>query len=217
MKHLIVVAHPNEASFTMSLARTYADELEKIGDETHVSDLYRLDFDPVLSPAELPGSAAGSPVPGDVRREQDNLCTVAAIAFIYPLWWASMPAIMKGYIDRVFSYGFAYDFKGGAMRGLLSGRKTVVMTVSAAPLEEMRRSGEWDAVQALQDAHIFRTCGLDLVEHLHFSAVVPGLNEDMVRRHLDRVRACAQGHFSTRGVGRSSQSPIDPMATRGSQ
>jgi len=196
MKHLIVVAHPHEASFTMSLARAYADELEKLGHETHTCDLYRLDFNPVLGPAELSGPAAGSPMPGDVRREQDHLRSAAAIAFIYPLWWASMPAIMKGYIDRVFSYGFAYDFKGGAMRGLLSGRKAVVITVSAAPLEEMRKSGDWDALQTLQDAHIFRTCGFDLIEHLHFGSVVPGLSEGAVRHHLERARSCAGRHFS---------------------
>jgi NAD(P)H dehydrogenase (quinone) len=196
MKHLIIAAHPHEASFTMSLARAYADELEKLGHEAHTCDLYRLDFNPVLAAAELSGANTGSPMPGDVRREQDHLRTAGAVAFVYPLWWASMPAIMKGYIDRVFSYGFAYDFKGGAMRGLLSGKQAVVITVSAAPLEAMVKSGDWGAVQTLQDAHIFRTCGLNLVEHLHFGNIVLGLSENIVRRHLERVRTCANKHFA---------------------
>jgi len=196
MKHLIVAAHPHESSFTMSLARAYANELEKLGLETHTCDLYRLDFNPVLGPAELSGASAGAPMPGDVGREQDHLRTAQAITFVYPLWWASMPAIMKGYIDRVFSYGFAYDFEGGTMRGLLAGRKAVVMTVSAAPFDALVKSGDWDAVQTLQDAHIFRTCGLDLLEHLHFGSVVPGLSEGMARRHLERVRTCVHRRFS---------------------
>ena len=106
-----------------------------------------------------------------------------------------MPAIMKGYIDRVFSSGFAYDFQANTLRGLLTGRKAVAVTISAAPLDSLKKSGDWDAVQALQDAHIFRASGLDLLGHLHFGEVVPGMSAAMGENHLVRVRALARRHF----------------------
>jgi NAD(P)H dehydrogenase (quinone) len=65
-------------------------------------------------------------------------------------WWLSMPAIMKGYIDRVFARGFAYESRNGVVRGLLSG----------APLPLLVQSGNWNAVQVLQDTHILRSTGL---------------------------------------------------------
>jgi len=197
MKHLIIAAHPSEASFTMSVARSYAAELEKLGHVTHTCDLYRIDFNPVLEARELARPEADHSLPADIRREQVHVRSADALAFVYPLWWASMPAIMKGYIDRVFSYGFAYDFQGNTMRGLLAGKKAVVITVSGAQLQALVKSGEWDAIETLADAHIFRTCGIELVEHLHFGEVVPGLSSAVVDRHLARVRACAQRHFSS--------------------
>ena len=196
MKHLVIAAHSNPASFTMSVAEEYAKELECSGHEVHICDLYRLDFNPVLTAVELTGPAAGgSPLP-DVVRQQSQIRAANVLAFVYPLWWASMPAIMKGYIDRVFSYGFAYDFEGNALRGLLSGRKAVAITISAAPFQALRNTGDWDAVQTLQDTHIFRASGLDLLEHLHFGEVVPGMSEAAGEDHLSLVRALVHKHFS---------------------
>ncbi len=195
MKHLIVAAHPSEASFTMSVARAYADEIEKLGHEIQLCDLYRMEFNPVLDARELAGPGAGRAPHADLVREQSHVRAANVLAFIYPLWWASMPAIMKGYIDRVFSSGFAYDFQANTLRGLLTGRKAIAITISAAPLDSLRKSGDWDAVQALQDAHIFRASGLDLLGHLHFGEVAPGMSAAMGDDHLARVRALARGHF----------------------
>jgi len=57
-----------------------------------------------------------------------------------------MPAMMKGYIDRVFARGFAYGSRDGVVHGLLSGRKSVLITVSGAPLPLLVKSGNWNAV-----------------------------------------------------------------------
>ena len=57
-------------------------------------------------------------------------------------------------------------------------------------------SGNWNAVQVLQDTHIFRSAGFELLEHLHFDQVVPGLSEVLAEQYKARVRACVQTHFS---------------------
>jgi NAD(P)H dehydrogenase (quinone) len=106
-----------------------------------------------------------------------------------------MPAMMKGYIDRVFARGFAYESRNGVVHGLLSGRQSVLITISGAPLPVLIKSGDWSAVQALQDAHILRAAGFELLEHVHFDEVAPHLAETTVEQHLERVRACAREHF----------------------
>jgi NAD(P)H dehydrogenase (quinone) len=108
MKHLVIAAHPRIDSLTMCLAHGYIDELTARGHQHTLHDLYRLEFDPILTKAEIaePGSRSGPP---EVRQAQQDIESAEAVTVIYPLWWLSMPAILKGYIDRVFARGFAYE------------------------------------------------------------------------------------------------------------
>jgi len=80
----------------------------------------------------------------------------------------------------------------------------VLITVSGAPLPLLVKSGNWNAVQVLQDTHILRSTGFDLLEHLHFDEIVPNLSNAVANRCIDRVRSCAQRHFPS-GSGAGSQ------------
>jgi len=57
------------------------------------------------------------------------------------------------------------------------------------------KSGNWNAVHILQDTHILRSAGFDLLEHLHFDEVVPDLSKATAEVHMERVRICARQHF----------------------
>ena len=197
MKHLVVVAHPVPTSFTMGLAHAYVAELENLGHDAQMRDLYRMQFDPVLPAHELALAEAGRPPDASVAAAQDDIRNADVLTMIYPLWWMSMPAMMKGYIDRVFARGFAYEAHQGVVHGLLSGRKCVLVTISGAPLSVLTENGRWEALQVLQDTHIFRSAGFDLLEHLHFDEVVPHLAGTVVEQHMERIRACARQHFSS--------------------
>ncbi len=196
MKHLIVVAHPAEDSFTMGLTRSYATELERLGHSQLTCDLYRMGFDPVLTAQELAPVSADHPARADVVKAQGDLRAADVLTVIYPLWWLSMPAMMKGYIDRVFARGFAYESRNGIVHGLLSGKKAVLVTISGAPLPLLVKSGNWNAVQVLQDTHILRSAGFELLEHLHFDEVVPQLPKAVAEGHMARIRSCTREHFS---------------------
>ena len=58
------------------------------------------------------------------------------------------------------------------------------------------KSGNWNAVQVLQDTHIFRSAGFELLEHLHFDQIVPQLSHAIAEQHMARVRSCAHQHFA---------------------
>jgi NAD(P)H dehydrogenase (quinone) len=195
MKHLIVVAHPAEKSFTMALAKAYARELESLGHTHSTYDLYRMGFNPVLNAHELSPPSADHLASADVVQAQAAVRGADVLCVIYPLWWMSMPAMMKGFVDRVFARGFAYEAHEGSVRGLLSGKKALLITLSGAPLPLLVKSGSWNAVQVLQDTHVFRSAGFDLLEHLHFDEVVPEISNIVAEEYLGRVRTCAQRHF----------------------
>jgi NAD(P)H dehydrogenase (quinone) len=196
MKHLVIVAHPVAESFTMALARAYTAQLEQLGHSQRTYDLYRMGFNPVLTAEELSPTSAGQAASPDILKAQDDIRDAEVLTLIYPLWWLSMPAIMKGYVDRVFARGFAYESRDGVVRGLLSGKKSVLITISGAPLPLLVRSGSWNAVQVLQDTHILRSTGFTLLEHLHFDEIVPNLSSVLADRCMARIRDCARANFT---------------------
>ena len=195
MQHLIVVAHPLEDSVTMKLARAFAQELQLLGHSQKTHDLYRMRFNPVMGAHELEPRNIGHAADADVAHAQEDVRAAAVLTVVYPLWWATMPAMMKGYIDRVFARGFAYEARGGVVTGLMDGKRCILITLSGSPFSKLLESGEWKAIDTLQDAHIFRSSGFDLIEHLHFDGVEPPTPEEALERDLARVRSCAQRHF----------------------
>jgi len=199
MKHLVIAAHPRINSLTMHLAHAYIEELAAHGHQHTLHDLYRMEFDPVLTNAEIVQTRSPA-APPEVLQAQQDIQAVEAVTVIYPLWWLSMPAILKGYIERVFARGFAYESRQGQVQALLTGKKCVLVTLSGSPLPLLAGTGRWNALTMLQDTHVFRAVGFELLEHLHFDHIEPGLAASAVKEHVTRVRGCVQEHF---GMGRS--------------
>ena len=109
MKILVVVAHPRPDSLTASMAKRFTVGLTEAGHEFEIADLYAEGFNPILHTIDEPDwSNPNKAYSDEVQREMDRIQASDALAFLFPIWWYSMPAIMKGYIDRVWNYGFAY-------------------------------------------------------------------------------------------------------------
>ncbi|MGA2710913.1 MAG: NAD(P)H-dependent oxidoreductase [Steroidobacteraceae bacterium] len=113
MKHLIEATDPSAESFTIALTRAYSAELEDLGHEQQTYDLYRMGFNPVLNPEDSSPLAPDGSAKLDVQILQDDICSADVLTLIYPLWRMSMPAMMKGFVERVFVRGFAYDSRDG--------------------------------------------------------------------------------------------------------
>lgn len=175
MKHAIIVAHPDPASFTLAMARTYAKCLSARGHETFVRDLYRLDFDPRLKLSEMPSRPNWTPAP-DVEAERLLLAGANVFAFIYPLWFNSPPAITKGYIDRVFGAGFGYArLHSGGYEPLLTNRHLIHITASGSSSAWLGEQGVAGSSRTLFQDTFAHACGLRVRPHIHFDSIVPGL------------------------------------------
>ncbi|WP_194778082.1 NAD(P)H-dependent oxidoreductase [Pararhodonellum marinum] len=167
MKHLIIYAHPNDGSLNRHLLQTIVESLQRNSQEIVIRDLYQLNFSPVLSLEDIKGQRLGI-VSDDVKQEQDYISWADHIIFIYPIWWTGMPAIMKGYIDRVFSYGFAYRYDKGVQQGLLTGKQTTIVNTQGKSKEEYEGIGMDKALSLTSDKGIFTYCGLKINQHFYF-------------------------------------------------
>lgn len=196
MKHAVILAHPAQDSLNAAIARAYAEVVARHGDEVVVRDLYAMRFDPCLKAAEIPGPRAPAFLP-DVLRERALLADVDVFALVYPLWFNAPPAILKGYVDRVFGMGFGFTPDFGGTQPALTGRKLISFTTSGAPDAWVRETGALSTLTRLFDDHLAGTCGLTLVDHQHFGGMVSGITEEAVAEVLARVRSAATAHFRT--------------------
>ena len=123
---LIIYAHPNPQSFCHGLKENVLAGLRDA--EVRIHDLYAENFNPVLSAADIVSIRAGN-IPADILKQQEDILWATHLIFIYPIWWVDRPAILKGWFDRVFQYGFAH--KGG--KGLLAHEKALVLQTAGEP------------------------------------------------------------------------------------
>lgn len=101
MKVLVVYCHPNPESFTAAVRDTVLAEARKSTGEIRVLDLYASGFDPVLCGAELAGYVAAPANRTPVSSDVDDLLWCDTLVFVYPTWWYGLPAMLKGWLDRV--------------------------------------------------------------------------------------------------------------------
>lgn len=153
MKVLLVYAHPEPKSLNGSLKNFTIQHLQNAGHEVQVSDLYAMDWKAALDAndsknrldetyfdASLDSQHAfkNGLQSDDIALEQSKLLWADTVIFLFPLWWFSMPAIMKGWVERVYAYGFAYgvgehnDSHWGDRygEGTLAGKRAMLMVTA---------------------------------------------------------------------------------------
>jgi NAD(P)H dehydrogenase (quinone) len=194
MKHAVIIAHPNAVSLTCAVAQTYRESVEALGDAVVVRDLYRMGFDPCLKASEIP-SEAGCAFGPDVEAERKLLADVDVFAFVYPFWFNAPPAILKGYVDRVFGMGFGFEPGMGGTEPMLERKRLISFTTSGAPTQWVRDTGALTALATLFDRHLSAMCGLQLVDHVHNGGVVADMNEVAFEEVLNSVRRAVDVQF----------------------
>ncbi len=145
MKVFIVYCHPSEDSFTRNMRDAFIKGVTDSGNEYIMSDLYKMGFDPVMTEQEYLRDAYYSDKPdvaGDVLAEQEKINSSDAIAFIYPVFWTEAPAMLVGWFDRVWTYGFAYGEKTMKMLD-----KAVILCSAGNPVERLESFGLLDSMK----------------------------------------------------------------------
>lgn len=129
---LIINGHPTENSYCQALSEGYAISAEKAGHEIRLLNLYELSFDPNFRNGY---SKHEEPVP-DILRAQKSISWANHIVIVHPVWWGSIPALLKGFFDSALLPGFAFKYKKDSVwwNKLLSGRTAHIIYTTDTPV-----------------------------------------------------------------------------------
>lgn len=194
MHALIVVAHPVKESLTHSLAAHVAEGVTLSGGDHsfEIADLSAEGFDPRFTAADLAVHHREAPPSAEVVAEQARVDRADALVLVYPVYWWSMPAQLKGWIDRVFSNGWAFDFSAEAQLVKKLGRLQVHMIgVGGADAGTYERHGFTEAMKTQIDHGIFDYCGAGV---LTSELVLESETQDPTV-HLNAARALGRSLF----------------------
>jgi NAD(P)H dehydrogenase (quinone) len=155
MHVLTVLDHPNPTSFSAAVARQFMTGAEAAGHSTELADLHAEGFDPrwTMSDIERDANATQSV---DIVKEQERIARADAICLVFPLFWWGMPSMTKGWVDRVWSWGWAYDQLDNPEQSLQRLRSGVLLIPAGARSDEMENAGY---LSALDTAWIKGTFG----------------------------------------------------------
>jgi len=191
----VILAHPDPRSFNHAIAQRALSTLKKNGHAVYFHDLYAEQFDPFLPTHEIPKDGSVSP---EVRTHCQELAAADGIIIIHPNWWGQPPAVLKGWVDRVFRPGVAYAFLEedpgeGIPIGLLKASAAIVFNTSNTP-EERELSVFGDPLEALWKKCIFDLCGVQNVYRTLFRVIVTSTLEQR-QKWLQQVEETVHHHF----------------------
>ena len=141
----ILFAHPSQDSFNRNVLDMFVKGLRDAGHTHEIGDLYRIDFKSDMDLDQYQrevGLDPQAPVPDDVMAEQKKINRADALAFIYPVWWSDCPAKLKGWFDKVWSYGYAYFYDDNEERFTqIKIQKALVICSAGHPEEHLEDTG----------------------------------------------------------------------------
>lgn len=202
---LVVLAHPNVKSFNAAILKKTVNSIISQGHSVEVSDLYRMNWNAVagkndfishLNSEEIhlideqQNSLANNLYVENLKTEMEKLKKADYLIMIFPLWWASAPAILKGWIDRVFSCDFAWGLKAHFNNGLMLGKRAALFTTAGGDAKEYSEEGEQGATVTQMLHPILRGslafCGFDVLP-IHSIFEVEDCSEEERKEYLDKI------------------------------
>ncbi len=167
MNYLIIHSHPYKGSFNSAIVENLKDHKNAT-----VIDLIKDEFNPVMGQEDLRLWGKGEPADQLVRKYQEEFKKADIIVFPFPIWWGVMPAVLKGFIDKVFLPGFAYKYnEKGEMLGLLEGKKAVVITTMETP-KEFYNDVLNNPIENTFIKNTLLKCGIETIKHFEVDKIV---------------------------------------------
>jgi len=191
-KHIVVLSHPDADSFNMAIAQAYCETVKGLGHQPVLRDLYRMDFDPVLKASERP-TAPNFALSSDVTAELKVIDGADIFVLVYPIWFGTPPAMIKGYVERVLGAGFSHkSARTHAVSPLLGGKQLLSFTSSGAPKQWLTDQDALVSLQTVFDGYLARVFSMASPDHVHFDSVADDLNAHAFAEKLDQARARAR-------------------------
>lgn len=205
-KILIVHAHPEPRSFNASLMREARDHFEKEGREVQISNLYEMNFNPVGGKEDFTGLSnsdffkyqmeqvnafQNNLFEANLKVEMDKLEWCDVLIFNFPLWWFGLPAVLKGWVDRVFAMGFVYGAGKGVYDNGFFADKTAFLTITTGGPEMAYgangKNGDLDKILFPIQHGMFYFLGMTVLPP--FISFSPARSdEDTLKGELERYR-----------------------------
>lgn len=203
MNVLIVYAHPEPKSFNGAMKDLAVTALSAAGHDVVVSDLYAMGFNPVVGPGDFEGERSNpdflsiareqthavetGTLSADIVNEQEKLARADFVIFQFPVWWFGMPAMLKGWADRVFARGFAYLTGRKYDTGMFKGKLAMIAATTGTSADTYAPDGiDGDILTVLWPIHngLLRYAGFDVLPP--FVAYMPGrVGDDGRKAYLD--------------------------------
>jgi NAD(P)H dehydrogenase (quinone) len=196
IRHAVVLCHPDKDSFNAAVAAKYCEVVKACGQTTVVRDLYELNFDPILKLREIPGRDDFAISP-DVKSEWDLLSDAAALVLIYPIWFGTPPAMLKGYVERVLGSGFGHRAVRDRGPHRLQTMSFLSFSSSGNSSPWLEEQGAWLSLRYGFDAYLEHAFSMESAEHAHFDSIVKGLDVRYVNENLLTVATRARGLCAT--------------------
>ncbi len=194
MKIVVVLGHPNKASFNHAIADSAINALRSNKHEVVFHDLYAEGFDPVLTQEEFSAEEVDDPV---IKSHCREVAEADGLVIVHPNWWGQPPAMVKGWVDRVLRFGVAYTFKEQdgeeVVIGLLKGRTALVLN-TCMTTEEMDRTHYHDPLEALWKTSVLGFCGVENVQRLNLR-MVQAISQEERKTMLEEVAATIDALF----------------------
>lgn len=194
MRVLVIYAHPLADSFAGALHRAVVEALGEAGHEVDDCDLYAMGFDPVMSAAERRAHNTPHPDLSAVKHHVERLRAADALVLCFPVWWYGMPAILKGYFDRVWVNGVAFHLHAGGKiePGLHRLRKLWVVCTYGAPWWLIKLPLR-DPVRGVIHTGIRGLCTRHVKSRIFALYSIESKTSVETGRFLDRVRRAFRG------------------------
>jgi NAD(P)H dehydrogenase (quinone) len=197
---LVILGHPSEKSFNHAIAETVINKLTCSGYIVCYHDLYKEDFNAVLSEYEIPKNGICS---HNILNHCNELKECDGIIVIHPNWWGQPPAVVKGWIDKVFRPGIAYEFLDGdngegIPKGLLKAKFALVFNTSNTS-EERENIIFGDPLETIWKNCIFGLCGVQNFYRKVFNIIINS-TEEIRKEWLVEVEKIVEQLCPTRKV-----------------
>ncbi|NIF28451.1 NAD(P)H-dependent oxidoreductase [Pantoea sp. Tr-811] len=199
MHALIVIGHHDPDSLTHALAQQVADGLASTGHGSEIADLAREGFDPRFGLADHAVHRRLAPPPADVLLEQARIDRADALVLVYPIYWWSLPALLKGWVERVFSNGWAFDYEGGVNTKKLHDLRVHLVGVAGADAGTFERHGYGEAMRVQIEHGIFDYCGAKVLS----STLLADSEGPDAAAHLRTARTLGEQLFTRAGRQRA--------------